>query len=127
MAFRVVVGGAIAELLRFLALRVDSAANPDLRRLLDEMYRLKYLRFGTSGYRGVWNRDFTEEKTRIITQAICDYLKLQNMPQYAKGVGEDLSGRVVVIGYDGPPNSPLVPNFFPETSLATAFPFYYSS
>src|SRR5258708_5151924 len=127
MAFRVVVGGAIAELLRFLALRVDAAANPELRHLLDEMYRLKYLRFGTSGYRGVWNRDFTEEKTRIIAQAICDYLKLQNMPKYAKGIGQNLSGRVVVIGYDGRRNSTYVANLVAEICLANGFTVYYSS
>ncbi len=127
MPFRVLLVAALAEQIRMLRLRVDADRHPDLDALLAEMFRLKYMRFGTSGYRGVWGRDFTEHKAKIISQAICDFLKLENMPAYTAGTGEDLSGRVIVIGYDGRRTSPQVGRWVAEVCLANGFSVYYAS
>lgn len=47
------------------------------------------IRFGTSGWRGIFCEDFTLDKVRVVTQAIADYLR-------SKGVRE----RGLVIGHD---------------------------
>ncbi|MCA9902792.1 MAG: hypothetical protein KC547_02955, partial [Anaerolineae bacterium] len=51
MAFRVLLVNALSETIRILELRVDKSKSPELGQLLDAMYRLKYIRFGTSGFR----------------------------------------------------------------------------
>lgn len=127
MPFRVLLVSALAEQIRMLRLRVDAGQHPALDGLLAEIFRLKYMRFGTSGYRGVWGRDFTEHKAKIISQAICDFLKLENMPVYAASAGEDLSGRIIVIGYDGRRTSPQVGRWVAEVCLANGFDVYYAS
>lgn len=127
MPFRVLLVNALSEAIRILQLRVDKRKAPELAQLLDDMYQLKYIRFGTSGFRGVWNRDFTEEKVRIVTQAICDYMNSANVPTYAVGTTEDLNGRVVVIGYDGRRSSPFVARIVAEVCLANGFKVHYAS
>lgn len=47
------------------------------------------IQFGTSGFRGRWGIEYTEETVRDITQAICDYL-----------VESGLAEKTVIIGYD---------------------------
>ena len=83
MPFRVVQVGNVAERLFGFRLRtsepqlVGDEQNPGL---LQQIYNLKYARFGTSGVRGRWDVDFTEEKAKRVVQAICDYLKAANIP-----------------------------------------------
>ncbi len=125
--FRVLAACAITEQLRFLNVRLQGSEHTALIQLLKDIYHLKYLRFGTSGYRGVWDRDFTEEIVRVVSQAICDFLKLQNMPKYASGLGENLSGRIIVIGYDGRRGSERVGRMVAETCLANGFDVHFAS
>ncbi len=47
------------------------------------------IKFGTSGWRGIFCDDFTLANVRVVTQAIADYLH-----------GQDLAEKGVVIGYD---------------------------
>ena len=84
--FRVIQIGRIADRLYNFRERIEDER---LRKLLEQIYEMKYPRFGTSGLRGLWDRDFTERKAKIVTQAICDNIKREN-----------LEDKVVIIGYD---------------------------
>jgi len=57
MPFRVIQIGNIVERLYSFKIRTQDAR---LINLLKAIYDFKYLRFGTSGVRGLWQRDFTE-------------------------------------------------------------------
>lgn len=127
LPFRVLTAGTLSEQLRLIRIRLDLNRHQALDSTLSAMYDLKYMRFGTSGYRGVWNRDFTPEKARIISQAICDYLKQQNMPAYAEGSSADLTGKTIVISYDGRRNSQNVSRIVAETFLANGFRVYFAA
>ena len=50
---------------------------------------MTHIKFGTSGWRGIFCEDFTLDNVRIVTQAIADHLH-----------DEGLAGQGVVIGYD---------------------------
>lgn len=127
MPFRILTLGGVCEQLRLIQQRPGVRALPELVSLLKALYQFKYIRFGTSGYRGVWHRDFTPRQAQIVAQAVCDFLKMENMPLYAKQSGEDLSGKVIVIGYDGRRNSPQVARMVAEVCLANGFTVYYAS
>ncbi|MCK4501781.1 MAG: phosphoglucomutase/phosphomannomutase family protein, partial [Desulfuromonadales bacterium] len=50
---------------------------------------MAHIKFGTSGWRGIFCEDFTVENVRVVVQAIADHLR-----------AEGLGGNGVVIGYD---------------------------
>jgi phosphomannomutase len=122
MPFRVVQVGNIYERLRRLRLRTsDPRLVGDGRTpgLLDRIYELKYLRFGTSGVRGRWEVDFTKESAQRVVQAICDFLKDEKVPDYVGA--EDLRGRRIVIGYDTRANAKRVAEWVAQVCLANGF------
>lgn len=101
MPFRVIQIGNISERLYNFKVRTSNKRLVGKDRnsgLLKAIYDFKYLRFGTSGVRGLWQRDFTEKRAKQVVQAICEYLTNKNLPSYLKG--EDLSNRKIIIGYD---------------------------
>ena len=50
---------------------------------------MSVIKFGTSGWRGIFGEDFTFENVRVVTQAIADHLHAVNE-----------SGRGLVVGFD---------------------------
>ncbi len=122
MAYRIIQIGNIYERLYGLRLRTEDPVLLGLagrRGLLREIYDRKYLRFGTSGVRGRWGNDFTERRSRQVVQAICDFLKNDEVPAFVGA--EDLAGRKVICGHDTRRNSDLVTNWVAETCLANGF------
>lgn len=87
--------------------------------LLREIYNRKYLRFGTSGVRGRWGEDFTENRAKQVVQTICDYLKAQNTPEHVGA--KNFSGKRIVIGYDSRRNARLVAEWVAQVCLANGF------
>ena len=122
MPFRVIQSGNISERLFSLHQRteeprlVGDGQNPGL---LQQIYNLKYARFGTSGVRGRWDVDFTEERAKRVVQAICDYLKAYNVPARIKA--ENLQGKRIVIGYDSRRNANRVAEWTAQVCLANGF------
>ena len=47
------------------------------------------IKFGTDGWRALVNQDFTDDNVRICAQAVCDYMKSNN-----------ISHTGLIIGYD---------------------------
>jgi phosphomannomutase len=129
MPFRIIQAGKVAERLLELAewLHAGGGSHEALVHLLHECYDLKYPRFGTSGLRGVWEKDFTVVKARRTSQAICMYLAGIDMPEYVTPRAQDLSGKWIVVGYDGRLNSDRVGTILAEVALANGFPVYISS
>ncbi|MGH2592463.1 MAG: hypothetical protein ACRDGG_03020 [Anaerolineae bacterium] len=122
MPFRVIHVSNIVERLYSFRFRTDDpylAGNANSSGLLQGIYERKYLRFGTSGVRGRWGRDFTEMRAKQVVQAICDFLKNQDGPPYA--AAENLLGRRVVIGYDSRLNARLVASWAAQVCLANGF------
>ncbi len=122
MPFRVIQIGNIAERLYGFRIRtkdIDLVGDANHIGLLQEIYNRKYLRFGTSGVRGRWQVDFTETRAKQVAQAICDFLKCQNVPDYVGA--EDLSGKRIVIGYDSRKNARLVANWITQVCVANGF------
>ncbi len=116
MPFRVIhVGNVTERMIGFKARTSDST----LKNLLQAIYDRKYLRFGTSGVRGRWGRDFTERRARQVVQAVCEYLKDQDTPPHARG--ENLAGRRIVVGYDSRRNAQKVAGWVVEVCLANGF------
>jgi phosphomannomutase len=122
MPFRVIQVGNIIERLSGFRSRTGDprlVGDKGSSGLLDSIYQFKYLRFGTSGVRGRWQRDFTETRAKQIVQGICDYLKNEEVPSYLKG--EDLRGKRIVIGYDSRLNAPQVAEWAAQVCLANGF------
>jgi len=122
MPFRVIQVGNVAERLHGLRLRTNEpqlVGDGDNQGLLQQIYDLKYARFGTSGVRGRWDEDFTEERAKRVVQAICDYLKASDVPARIKQ--ENLRGKRVVIGYDSRRNARLVAEWTAQVCLANGF------
>ena len=122
MAYRIIQIGNIYERLYGLRLRTEDPVLLGLagkRGLLREIYDRKYLRFGTSGVRGRWGNDFIERRSRQVVQAICDFLKNDDVPAFVGA--EDLSGRKVICGHDTRRYSDLVTKWVAETCLANGF------
>ena len=122
MPFRVVLVGDLYE--RVLSLRVrtsDPALVGDSHQpgLLRLIYDRKYLRFGTSGVRGRWGLDFTEDRAKQVAQAICDFLKADQVPDFVGS--EDLGGKTVVIGYDSRLHARSVAGWMASVALANGF------
>jgi len=122
MPFRVIQLGNIAERLCSFVYRTSDpylVGDGQKPGLLTEIYQRKYLRFGTSGVRGRWGRDFTELRAKQVVQAICDFLKNKDVPPYVQG--EDLTGKRMVIGYDSRLNARLVAEWAAEVCVANGF------
>ena len=122
MPFRVVQIGNIYERLYGFRLRTQEPAligDDEQIGLLRSIYDRKYLRFGTSGVRGRWGADFTEQRARQVVQAVCDYLNAIDVPDFVEY--ENLSGRRVVIGYDTRRNADRVAQWTAEVCLANGF------
>lgn len=122
MPFRVIHVANIIE--RLYGFRVRTQ-DPVLIHLLETLYGYKYLRFGTSGVRGLWRRDFTEKRARQVVQAICDYLNDREVPAYVGA--ENLSGKKIVIGYDSRLNALTVAEWTAQVVLANGFPVEMSN
>ncbi len=122
MPFRVVQIGNIYERLIMFRLRTQEPlliGDEQSTGLLRMIYDRKYLRFGTSGVRGRWGADFTEQRAKQVVQAVCDYLNDINVPDF---VGrENLAGRKIVIGYDTRRNADRVAQWTAEVCLANGF------
>ena len=122
MGFRVIQIGNIVERLYNFKIRTndkDLVGAKGHGGLLQAIYDFKYLRFGTSGVRGLWQRDFTEKRAKQVVQAICEYLNGKELPPYVKG--EDLSGRKIIVGYDSRLNANKVAGWVSEIVLANGF------
>ncbi len=122
MPYRVIQIGNIFERLYAFRLRTVDQILLGLagkKGLLREIYDRKYLRFGTSGVRGRWGKDFTESRARQVVQAVCDFMNNKNVPAFVGA--EDLSGRIVVLGHDTRRNSDVVTRWAAETCLANGF------
>jgi len=74
------------------------------------------IHFGTSGFRGRWEIEYTEAVVRDITQAICDYL-----------VEDGLAGRVVTIGYDSREHADIAAKWSSEVVQANGFTVHLTS
>ncbi|MBN1889225.1 MAG: hypothetical protein JW850_14625 [Thermoflexales bacterium] len=122
MPFRVIQIGNIAERLYGFTVRTDDpylVGDGKQAGLLREIYDRKYLRFGTSGVRGRWERDFTQARAQQVVQAVCDFLKNQDVPAYVGA--EDLSGKCIIIGYDSRLNARKVAEWTAAVCLANGF------
>jgi phosphomannomutase len=122
MPFRVIQIGNIYERLygfRLRTLEPQLVGDDEYLGLLRMIYDRKYLRFGTSGVRGRWGADFTEQRARQVVQAVCDFLNDVDVPDF---VGhENLAGKRVVIGYDTRLNADRVAHWAAEVCLANGF------
>jgi len=74
------------------------------------------IQFGTSGFRGRWGIEFTEETAKSVTQAICDYLK---------STGD--KDRILVIGYDSREYADQVAQWCTEVALSNKQPVHLTS
>ncbi len=122
MPFRVVQIGNIYERLYSFRLRTTDTrlvGAGDQPGLLRKIYDRKYLRFGTSGVRGKWGADLTEERIRGVVQAVCDFLNDEDVPDYVDR--ENLAGKKIVIGYDTRRNADLVAEWAAEVCLGNGF------
>jgi hypothetical protein len=122
MPFRVIQIGNITERLFSFRIRtkdISLIGDSNNISLLQEIYKRKYLRFGTSGVRGRWQLDFTEERAKQVAQAICDFLRAQNVPKYVGA--EELSGKKIVIGYDSRKNARMVSEWIAQVCIANGF------
>jgi phosphomannomutase len=122
MPFRVIqVGNVVERLFSFRVRTTDPRLIGDENTpgLLRAIYDRKYARFGTSGVRGRWGLDFTETRAKRVVQAICDFLKADQVPAYVGA--EDLQGKRMIIGYDSRKNARRVAEWTAQVCLANGF------
>ncbi len=122
MPFRVVQIANIYERLYGFRLRTaDPLLVGDDQKpgLLRAIYDRKYLRFGTSGVRGRWAADFTEQRAKQVVQAVCDFLNDIDVPDFVGA--ENLSGKKIVVGYDTRRNADRVAEWTASVCLANGF------
>ena len=129
MPFRIVqiskIANRLLELAVWLGEESVSLANASLEELIDllkDCYDLKYPKFGTSGLRGLWNEDFTETKACRTVQAVCQFLRANQVPEYVSSSPKSKEGKWLIIGYDGRRNSRKVANWLAGVALANNFP-----
>lgn len=77
----------------------------------------RVIHFGTSGFRGRWDVEFTEPVARDIAQAICDYL--------IEVSGR--AGKILVIGYDSREHADEVAAWCTEVALRNGFVVHMTS
>jgi len=119
MPFRVIQIGNVVERLFSFIIRTNNMDLSSNSGLLREIYNRKYLRFGTSGVRGRWQVDFTEQRAKQVTQAVCEFLQAKDIPSYVGA--EDLSGKTIVIGYDSRRNARQVAEWIAQVCIANGF------
>jgi phosphomannomutase len=105
MPFRIIQIGKLADILFELSLHLDNA---DEAYLLRRMHACKYPRFGTSGWRARWKIDCNEFTAKCVAQAVCDFVKGNNVPGFAANSIPHASGRgdkTLLIGYDSRANA----------------------
>ncbi|MBN1312287.1 MAG: hypothetical protein JXB30_12785 [Anaerolineae bacterium] len=132
MPFRIIQIGKVAERLLELAVWLEASGeqsreDAELVALLKSFYDLKYPRFGTSGLRGQWDKDFTEAKALRTAQAVCQYMADVGIPEFVVPGAQPLAGKWVVIGYDGRRNSELVANWLSEIAIRNGFGVYLTT
>lgn len=132
MPFRIIEVSMVAERLLDLAAWLAAADAPqqgdaELIELLRSFYHLKYPRFGTSGLRGRWDVDFTEIKARRTAQAVYQYMAAIGIPDFVVPHAQQLSGKWVVIGYDGRRNSDVVARWLAEIAVRNGFGVYLAT
>lgn len=128
MPFRVIQIGNVTERLYNFRIRTKDkklVGKDGSSGLLKAIYDFKYLRFGTSGVRGLWQKDFTEKRAKQVVQAICEYLTNLNLPSYLKG--ENLSGRKIIIGYDSRLNAGKVAEWVAQVCVSYGFKVDFSN
>lgn len=74
------------------------------------------IKFGTAGFRGRWGSEFVEPKVKWVAQAICDYLK-----------SEDLQDKVVIIGYDSREHADEVANWVAQICVLSGFKVHFTT
>lgn len=122
MPFRVIQLGNLAECLYGMQIRTNDprlVGCGDQPGLLQQLYDRKYIRFGTSGFRGRWGVDFTEPRAKRVVQAVCDFLSSYQVPDYAGA--EDLRGKRLVIGYDSRCNARRVAEWAAQVCIGNGF------
>lgn len=132
MPFRIIEVSMVAEHLLELATWLEEAddhkpGDAELIGLLRNFYALKYPRFGTSGLRGRWNIDFTQIKARRTAQAVYQYMAAIGIPDFVVPRAQQLSGKWVIIGYDGRRNSDVVARWLAEIAIQNGFGVYLGS
>ncbi len=130
MPFRVIQTAKLPQKLLGLKIRLEEIEDDEaagLLSLIDEIYNLKYPRFGTSGLRGLWQVDFTYRKVNHTVQAICDYMSVRDIPTYVRPKVEDLSGKWVIISYDTRRNARRVAGWAAQVCLYNGFKVYFAS
>ncbi len=85
--FRVVEASKIGDKIYRFA---HQSRDEKLKKLLNQIYDKKQIRFGTSGFRAFINKDFTQRRSDIISLAISRDLKIFQQKE----------GRTVIITYD---------------------------
>jgi phosphomannomutase/NDP-sugar pyrophosphorylase family protein len=73
------------------------------------------IKFGTDGWRGIIADDFTVDNVRLVTQAICDWVKSGAVP-----------GKGVVVGYDRRAQSEVFALAAAQVAAANDLPVYLS-
>jgi phosphomannomutase len=119
--FRVVQIAKVADLLYALALHLDPAD----ARLPRALHKMKYLRFGTSGWRARWGVDFDEVTAKCVAQAICDYVLAKDLPANVVAAipnATDRAGKTLVIGYDSRANAKRVAMFLADVARRNGIP-----
>lgn len=120
MPFRVVQVGSLADKL-FL---YSAGFGGQEAKLLLSMHSFKYLRFGTSGWRGKWQVDFDERTANCVAKAVCDFLNSESVPDYVANAVPGASGRAgktLVIGYDSRANARRIAEWVAHIAIANGF------
>ncbi len=74
------------------------------------------IRFGTSGFRGRWGKEYTEASVRATAQGICDHLNDQG-----------LAGTSIVVGYDSRLHADQAAAWASEVCLGNGYRVHLSS
>ena len=75
------------------------------------------IKFGTSGFRGRWGIEYTEDVVRDIVQSICDYLIEK----------QSVAGKVLVIGYDSREHADVAACWCSDVALRNGFEVHLTS
>lgn len=73
------------------------------------------IKFGTDGWRGIIADDFTVDNVRLVTQAVCDWIK-----------GDGVPGSGLVVGYDRRSQSEVFAAAVARVAAANGLPVYLS-
>lgn len=121
MPFRVNLVGIVFDRLNSFSLRCPDTPQAEFLR---ELYKYKYLRFGTSGVRGRWNVDLTPQRAVHVASAILDFLSAKDVPSYVGAT--NLSGRTVVVGHDTRSDADVLARMIADECVRRGFPVQMS-